>query len=475
MQEHLAELPPLDDPFRHIYEQDAWRAGSGTGSRPENNVDYIGFLSRFMFLNQVRTVVDLGCGDWQFSRFIDWSSVYYTGIDVVPSVINQNSEQFGRRNVAFRCIYDPNEIPEADLLICKDMFQHLPNAAVQQYLDTLRPRFKWLLITNDDYPQEHLNADIEPGHWRALRLGLPPFSEECISLLSWVIVSETPTVRKRLVLIRGTGGGVSGAMAEQAGRALPSQEIPRRIFQTWKVRAPLPTEYETWSKTIKQHNPGYEYVLWDDTDNRDFIKEEFEWFLPKYDSYQSEINRVDAVRYFVLYYFGGFYMDLDVECLASLDSYVFGQDVIFGRMGTDPNFSDSIPNAIMASRPRQEFWLFLFSHLLTGPSAGRVEAVTGPSFLKHCIDLWNEPARDRRARIESVRRQLSSDLGRSESTRAITILPPKEWYPIDWSDPVHQMLRRQVLGGASLSKEDKALLFSRSKLVTYWTHSWSDP
>ena len=182
---------------------------------------------------------------------------------------------------------------------------------------------------------------------------------------------------------------------------------------------------QLWSSTIKEHNKDYEYVIWDDADNRRFIAEHYPWFLEKYDSYSREIFRVDAVRYFELFHFGGFYLDLDVECLRPLDRYLTGNDVLLGRMGTDPAFPHSIPNAIMASKPRQEFWLYVISRLVGGPTSGDVEEVTGPRFLKSCVDSWNEEASDRRGMVEGVQKQLAPELAITDATRRITDIAAK--------------------------------------------------
>ena len=197
----------VQERFSQIYATDFWVSGSGTGSRPENNVEYMALLARFMALNEVRSVVDLGCGDWQFSRYVDWSKVHYTGIDVVPEVIQGNTQAFARPGLTFKCTTDIDESPPADLLVCKDMMQHLPNDLVETYLRVLPTRFKLLLITNDDFPEDNLNGDIQAGGWRGLRLDQPPFDQDCVTLLSWTVISEIVPVRKRTVLIRGQGKG----------------------------------------------------------------------------------------------------------------------------------------------------------------------------------------------------------------------------------------------------------------------------
>ena len=79
--------------------------------------------------------------------------------------------------------------------------------------------------------------------------------------------------------------------------------IPRRIFQTWKSKTDIPENMSYWQSTWRKHNPDYVYQLWDDEDNRNFIKEYYPWFLEKYDSYDVMIKRADAIRYFYLYHY----------------------------------------------------------------------------------------------------------------------------------------------------------------------------
>jgi inositol phosphorylceramide mannosyltransferase catalytic subunit len=60
-------------------------------------------------------------------------------------------------------------------------------------------------------------------------------------------------------------------------------------------------------------------MLWSDESSREFIAEYYSWFLDTFDAYTYPIQRADAIRYFVLYHYGGVYLDLDVGCLRPLD------------------------------------------------------------------------------------------------------------------------------------------------------------
>lgn len=163
------------DVFNTIYSHRVWGGGSGAGSDPTAVRDYAALLQNFVISNGVRSIVDIGCGDWRFSRYIEWGSCSYFGIDVVPSVIEANKRQFARDNVRFSCsnpLDDDFTVPAADLLLMKDVLQHLSNENVLKLLRLAR-RFKFALITNDYMPE---NTDCNNGDTRPLDLRALPFS-----------------------------------------------------------------------------------------------------------------------------------------------------------------------------------------------------------------------------------------------------------------------------------------------------------
>jgi SAM-dependent methyltransferase len=195
----------MENKFSEIYKKNEWGYGSGVGSLPLNNIDYIKYMRMFIERNNIRSVVDFGCGDWQFSQFVGWETVTYTGFDIVESVVAQNQAAFARGNVSFRVFTSETELPKADLFICKDVFQHMSNGSIEKYLRAFKERSRFLLITNDDWPAEHLiNTEIEEGGWRPVRLDRKPFSEVAPVVLSWTIEwgGWKPT-RKATSLIAG--------------------------------------------------------------------------------------------------------------------------------------------------------------------------------------------------------------------------------------------------------------------------------
>lgn len=201
----------IQERFEEIYARNEWLYGSGEGSLLAHNLSYIAFLEGFLAEYQIKSVVDLGCGDWQFSEFVNWGDVSYRGYDVVSQIIAANDERFSDDDTKF-ILYsgEPSELPSADLLIAKDVLQHLSDARVAEVLRHL-PRFRYALVTNSLDPHgETINRDTPDGGGRYLDITKPPFNIEAEIVFEFKkkqvsddgTVSFDPDFRKTTHLIR---------------------------------------------------------------------------------------------------------------------------------------------------------------------------------------------------------------------------------------------------------------------------------
>ncbi len=283
--------------------------------------------------------------------------------------------------------------------------------------------------------------------------------------------------------LQGRIGRIEPIPARQPSAHGETNGIPHVIFQTWKSRINIPINYRYWRASFAQNNPGFDCILWDDADNRAFIAQAFPWFLPTYDRYPAEIFRADAVRPFFLLAHGGVYADMDTECLAPLHRSLRGGDVLLGRMGPDRGFEHSIPNAIMASKPLQLFWALVAAMMMERARDGTAiaamrqigpETFTGPILLKHAADFYlAEPEPRVRARAAAVIDRLGDDMRENLQGGRLALLQPEDWYPIDWTNPFHRMLRKRLqTRRVALAPQAARKLFPKSTLVTYWSHSW---
>jgi SAM-dependent methyltransferase len=171
--------PSLADAFAHYYapQGSSWGGGSGAGSDPYTTVPYRAFLETFIGFNGIRSIVDVGCGDWRFSRFINLDGINYTGFDVVQSVIDANRTRYARPGVTFNLMpNDITDVPSGDLLIMKDVLQHLSIERIVGLRELLFPKFKYCLLTNSfSKPNTPINTDIVDGNFRSLDLSAHPF------------------------------------------------------------------------------------------------------------------------------------------------------------------------------------------------------------------------------------------------------------------------------------------------------------
>lgn len=162
--------------FNDIYARNVhWHRGSGDGSRPDNAAPYMRFLKFFLDINRISSVLDAGCGDWQFSRLMDWSGLRYTGLDV-SSVVLRNTRTFARPGVEFLELdATRDELPAADLLVMKDVMQHWSNDDIQAFLPRLG-KYRFALLTNY-LPAEaaDINRAVPTGDWRGINPALAPF------------------------------------------------------------------------------------------------------------------------------------------------------------------------------------------------------------------------------------------------------------------------------------------------------------
>lgn len=135
--------------------------------------------------------------------------------------------------------------------------------------------------------------------------------------------------------------------------------ICRTIHQIWDGKQ-TPPEWDQWISSWTCNHPDWKYILWSADDCRNLIERKFSWFLEVYDNYQFNIQRMDAVRYFILYEMGGIYCDLDIWCAKNITDLITGDCVLFEGHpdhGLDEHFlTNSIfTNSILYSAPKNKF------------------------------------------------------------------------------------------------------------------------
>ena len=163
--------------FRKIHETKAWgeniESVSGAGSSMAATTVIRETLPNLFKDYRIRSVLDLGCGDCNWISSLDWSDVNYLGLDLVPTLVEQNKTKHQSMNFGYlQKITD--ELPYADLVLVRDCLQHLCHADALTVLNSIyRSGARYLLATT--FPQK-ANRTIKTGQWAPYNLQQAPFN-----------------------------------------------------------------------------------------------------------------------------------------------------------------------------------------------------------------------------------------------------------------------------------------------------------
>jgi len=177
-----------------------------------------------------------------------------------------------------------------------------------------------------------------------------------------------------------------------------TQLIPKIIHQTY-INSSIPIQWQEGQQSCIDLHQDYEYILWTDKKSREFIAAEYPWFLETFDNYPFPIERADAIRYFVLAYYGGIYIDLDDGCNRRLDPLLSYPAWL--RFTTPTGIS----NDAMGSVPQHPFFIRVIESLQAYNRNWAMPYITvmystGPLFLSV---IWKEYIRELRAEKDRVR------------------------------------------------------------------------
>ncbi|KAJ5358656.1 uncharacterized protein N7496_011069 [Penicillium cataractarum] len=89
----------------------------------------------------------------------------------------------------------------------------------------------------------------------------------------------------------------------------------------------IPDKWVESQRSCKEVYAEWEYKLGTDESARAFLSAEYSWFLDIWDNYAFPIQRADSIRYFVLYHYGGIYLDMDTWCNQTLPMHQLESDM----------------------------------------------------------------------------------------------------------------------------------------------------
>lgn len=276
------------------------------GSLLEQTQEYRQFLQQFLKDQNIQSVIDIRSGDGTFSQASDWNSVQYYEFDLAGSVIEKNKVSFGSSSIQFAQFGGPEKVgfSTADLLLCKDVLQHLPYKDIEQFLQNLN-KFKYCLITTDIGPSnldlgsfDIPNIDIKKGDHRFLDLTQPPFSVQAKKVLTYragpywkqVLVIQPQLNKKPDVTLVGPVGCESLCQFPGLWAGGLSDDIDIHVIPTFCINEEANAKLKD-ILSIKDRPPGkigilLENVWWEGANNYEIVPKDCDIKIA-YSSYES--------------------------------------------------------------------------------------------------------------------------------------------------------------------------------------------
>lgn len=142
--------------------------------------------------------------------------------------------------------------------------------------------------------------------------------------------------------------------------SMKPQQVPRTIVQTWKSHI-VPKSFEFTVNVMKDLNPEYSYILYDDKEARDFIVKHYNNHIVKaYDTLKPPAYKADLFRYCYLYKHGGVYIDMKTVLQVPLHSVIGHNTPLVLSQEVLPA---AISNFFLATAPNNPFLAYLIKRV----------------------------------------------------------------------------------------------------------------
>lgn len=165
--------------FTEIYKNNHWKSTesvSGEGSEIKQTKNLIKELNNLFAEKNIKSVLDLPCGDFNWMQKVDLSKINYIGGDIVKELIEENIVKYKEENIDFKVLNLINDtLPNCDIINVRDCLVHLSYNDIYKALKNIKSSgCKYILTTS--YVNHHMNYDIITGDWRPLNLQDKPFN-----------------------------------------------------------------------------------------------------------------------------------------------------------------------------------------------------------------------------------------------------------------------------------------------------------
>jgi len=186
--------------------------------------------------------------------------------------------------------------------------------------------------------------------------------------------------------------------------------IPTTIHQIWwQGYSNLSPEFKRNRDIFIKNHPNFKFILWDEKLIDKLIKEEYKYIFDEIENLNLElIQKIDLVKYLILYKYGGVYTDIDIISVKNIiDLFTTENKIIFFKMNIGVNWTEKIVlklfnldnsfivnNGFIISPPKNIFWINLIyccidsckkSTILNKSKLFKIFNTTGPAIISREI------------------------------------------------------------------------------------------
>jgi mannosyltransferase OCH1-like enzyme len=176
--------------------------------------------------------------------------------------------------------------------------------------------------------------------------------------------------------------------------------IPKIIHQTaYSNKEEWHPIWKICQQSTLKHFKDFEYKFWDDDSLDNFVKETYPKIYEEYKNFSCHIFQLDCVRYLLLHYYGGIYIDMDVYCYDNFYDELKEDIFLVESIG-----DELVQNSLMASVPNHPFWMDCYDLTLhrtktielkpnlntffkkeANENDGLIKFISGPLMLSDCL------------------------------------------------------------------------------------------
>lgn len=179
------------------------------------------------------------------------------------------------------------------------------------------------------------------------------------------------------------------------------------IHQIWlQGKDKIPENNVNMYKTVSKTNPNWKHIIWTDTSIKEYFKNKKD-IMDVYNKFPYLHQKVDFIRYCILWEFGGIYLDMDITVIKSFDTLVEkfkDYECIVSTINIDKMDSyimcinnKCINNGIIIAKKQSKFMKSIIDEVMDNPectwydltTSMCVNRTTGPIMFSRMYEKYN--------------------------------------------------------------------------------------